>query len=411
MPRTSTQTGTAASRPRSLASATACPSTRATSHWFYRQGLTDPEFFEVAKTANIALSLVLLILLGSIFARHLPPHAAGNLLGIVAFGCFVYKAGYAQSELLFYVLLFVTFLGCWRLFGGAPDGRSAWVALLSGAGAGLAHLTKAAMLPFVAAVIVMLLARVAWTPTCARQAASGTARRARWLAAPAAIFAVAFLAVVAPYISTSHRVFGPYFYNVNSTFYVWYDDWVQASVGTRLHHDSLGWPTMPASELPGPARYWREHSLQQIGARLGGGFADIALTSSRTLGFLPYLLVCSSACLFAATTRRRAFWGLVHGHPWLVAFLVLYAGVYLPAIAFYHPTSGTGTGRFAAAHLAPLFFALMSLLSSHAMRQERWTIAGKEAGLEVVQVVITSMLALDVALRVWPRLMTTYGGF
>ena len=38
--------------------------------------------------------------------------------------------------------------------------------------------------------------------------------------------------MLGPYLSTSKRVFGQYFYNVNSTFYMWYDDWPHASVGT-----------------------------------------------------------------------------------------------------------------------------------------------------------------------------------
>ena len=74
-----------------------------------------PAFFEVAKRANIYLSLALLVVLGVIFFRELPGLAATNLTGILAFGIFVFKAGYAQSELLFYFLMFVTFLGCWHL--------------------------------------------------------------------------------------------------------------------------------------------------------------------------------------------------------------------------------------------------------------------------------------------------------
>ena len=46
---------------------------------FYHSGLSDPEFFDIAKRANIGLSLAVLALLGVLFARQLPAHAAINL--------------------------------------------------------------------------------------------------------------------------------------------------------------------------------------------------------------------------------------------------------------------------------------------------------------------------------------------
>src|SRR5690349_23655457 len=82
---------------------------------FYHRDLSDPDFFAIAKKANIYLSLALLALLALIFFRELPPLEATNLTGILGFGIFIFKAGYAQSELLFYFLMFMTFLGCWHL--------------------------------------------------------------------------------------------------------------------------------------------------------------------------------------------------------------------------------------------------------------------------------------------------------
>ena len=122
---------------------------------FYHRDLSDPEYFEVAKRANIYLSLVLLAGLAVMFFRELPTLPALNLTGIVAFGYFIFKAGYAQSELLFYFLMFVTFLGCWHLLRGVQGWRAIAFAAMTGALAGLAHLTKAAMVPFVAIFLVM----------------------------------------------------------------------------------------------------------------------------------------------------------------------------------------------------------------------------------------------------------------
>ena len=91
---------------------------------FYSPSMSDDEYFVVAKRANIYLSLGLLALLAAILARFLKPVPAANLLLVVAFGYFVFKAGYAQSELLFYFLFFVAFLLMLNTLTGPPRSRS-----------------------------------------------------------------------------------------------------------------------------------------------------------------------------------------------------------------------------------------------------------------------------------------------
>jgi hypothetical protein len=68
----------------------------------------DWEFFDAAKTASVYLSLALLVVRGVVFFRLLPALPAANLLGVIAFGYYVFKAGYTQSELLFYTLHLLT---------------------------------------------------------------------------------------------------------------------------------------------------------------------------------------------------------------------------------------------------------------------------------------------------------------
>jgi hypothetical protein len=380
---------------------------------FYHRDLTDPEFFEVAKRANIYLSLALLVVLALLFRRELPALVAANLTGIVMFGIFVFKAGYAQSELLFYFLFFVTFLGCWHLLRMKSGGRALALAAATGAAAGLAQLTKAAMLPFVA-IFLAAYALSLFSRVRADQAdVSGRPARhdVAWRVATAAAFTVAFFAVLWPYLSTSKRVFGHYFYNVNSTFYVWYDDWAHASVGTYVHGDGIGWPTMPESELPSAARYWREHSLKQIAARMASGFQDMAIKSVQMYEYLPYLLLYLAALLLVLTTRRRLIARFIVSNMPLAVFLLLYAVGYLLAIAFYYPTSGTGTARFLLAHLPPLFFAISYLLSRKTVESAPWRLGGLTLRVRHFHVLVFAILTIDVTIHLWPRLMTTYGGF
>jgi hypothetical protein len=380
---------------------------------FYHRDLSDPDFFEIAKKANIYLSLALLALLAVIFFRELPPLEATNLTGILAFGIFIFKAGYAQSELLFYFLMFVTFLGCWHLLRTSyfTGWRTLVIAAGTGVTAGLAQLTKAAMLPFVGIFLVVYLGSLAGRFMRGEPRKIGAPGDISWRLTAAIVFAVAFFAVLWPYLSTSKRVFGQYFYNVNSTFYVWYDDWAHASLGTYSHGDGVGWPSMPASELPSATRYLREHSFGQIAGRIGSGFEDMGRKSAQMYEYLPYLLLYLAALSIVLITRRAIVARMIRWNLPLVAFLIVYALVYLFAIAFYYPTSGTGTARFLLAHLAPLFFVISYFLSRQPIQQSPWQVAGARITVRQFQLLVLGILTADVAFHLWPRLMSTYGGF
>ena len=110
-------------------------------------------------------------------------------------------------------------------------------------------------------------------------------------------------------------------------------------------------------------------------------------------------------------TRRPILWRMARDHVWLAAFLAVYGVVYLLAVAFYEPISGTGTARFLLAHLLPLFYTANRIAGAPALRESRWTLAGTPVTLAHFQWLVTATIALDVMFGVWPRLMTTYGGF
>lgn len=375
---------------------------------FYSPRLSDQAFFERAQRVNIVLSLALLGVVWFAAARYLPPLAAANLTGVAAFGWFIFKAGYAQSELLYYTVFFLAFLACWRLFHVESGERRFVTAAVAGLLCGLAQMTKASMLPFVALVITV---GTAWSlaPALSLSPKQGDSVSRR--AASLMLVALCFLLVVWPYISTSQRVFGHYFYNVNSTFYAWYDNWPRASVGTALHGDGQHWPDMPAADLPGPARYLHEHTAAQIAARLAGGFADMGVVLRRDFDLLPYLALYGGMFVLLIGTRRQVLAAMARAHLWPVTLLALYAVTYLMATAFYHPISGTGTGRFLLAHALPLFFILSRIIGSARLAGTGWQIAGVRLDASRFQQLVSAVILFNVAVRVWPRLMQTYGGF
>ncbi|MBM3780942.1 MAG: OFA family MFS transporter [Acidobacteria bacterium] len=180
----------------------------------YDPALSPDEFFERAKQLNIRLSLVLLLVIALVAHWRLPTAWASAFTLVVAFGYFIFKAGYAQSELLFYTLLFLAFLAQAHLLRGGMQRRDAVVALLGGVLAALAHLTKAAALPLVGLFAgVFFVTEIGFffadpAPTPDRVMPSRTTRVLR-RGGLLVLFLGAFLLTLYPYIANSHRVFGP----------------------------------------------------------------------------------------------------------------------------------------------------------------------------------------------------------
>ena len=363
---------------------------------------TDWEFFDAAKAANVYLSLGLLAIIGVVLFRQLPVLPALNVLLILAFGVFIFKAAYTQSELLFYTLFFATFCTCWRLLVEAELRRRLALAGAAGVAAALAHLTKAAVLPFVALIVAVMIAR-------ALIAAVRTKAVLREGAVPL-VFVATFLLIVGPYISTSKRLHGQYFYNLNSAVLVWYDNYGHGAAAIQSYGPD-GWPRGPRSQRPGPAKYWKEHTLEQMASRLGRGLWNMVRVSYDGYWFLKFVVAYIIAAIIVVATRPRVALDLIRDQPALALFLMAYAAVYIPAIAFYEPISGTGTARFLLAHVGPLLFALTALLNSRAIRAVPLQIGRFSFTVGHLHLVVAVVLALDIVFVIPARVMTTYGGF
>jgi hypothetical protein len=314
---------------------------------------------------------------------------------------------------LFYTLLFGAFLCFSHLLAGRGR-HPLGVAGLGGILAGLAHLTKASVLPLVALFIVVYVTAAVIDLFVRRgneAARPVPARRSlAWRAGTVAAFLVCFLGTLYPYIANSKRVFGHYFYNVNTTFYVWYDDWPSATLGTYQHGDGVGWPKMRARDLPSMRRYLREHSASHIAARLGDGFRDMVVVTYQRFWIMKFLVLYVAFAVVLGLSQREALRRLAAGHAALLCFLALYAVVYLLAIAFYKPISGT-TGRMLLAHVAPLLFAISWFVTRVPFRDATWTVAGLPLAARHFHVLVFAMVLFDVAFMLWPRLFADFTGY
>jgi hypothetical protein len=378
---------------------------------FYDPAWSDDEFFVHARQQSIVLSMVWLAAISALAFAMLPRLLAANFLLVVAFGYYVFKAGYVQSELLYYTLHFFTFVVMMRLLKTRSPRATLILAVSLGVLAALAHLTKASLLPLLGIFVAVFVGRqIALLIGTRRQATFASVATFATALGCLTLALLLFIAILAPYLSTSKRVHGQYFYNLNTAVLIWYDNWPQASVAIRDYGPD-GWPKGPRRLRPGPLRYWNEHTTGQIASRFAAGFRDMVVRSYHTFWYFKYLVLYSLIAGLLLATSRGSLALLWRRHAAAAVFCSLYAAVYLPAIAFYEPTSGTGTTRFLLAHAAPFLFAVSLLFAEQPFRDRQWRCGDVTVTMRHLQLLVTVIVATDLVFTFWPRLMGTYGGF
>ena len=209
-----------------------------------------------------------------------------------------------------------------------------------------------------------------------------------------------FALVVFPYISASHDRFGRYFYNVNSTFFMWCDDWAEASNLAERYDLQAGFPDAPVEQLPGPARYWRTHTIGQIGSRLSYGLGRLAvMVFGGPFGYGKYAVVVLALSVLLAVRPARS-WGLLRAGYGAVALfsLLLWLG-YLLVYAWYVPVAYGD--RFVASLFLPVMFSALWLAErlgtgTEPIQLGRW----RSGPVQLVNVALIVLLSLETGLTV-----------
>jgi hypothetical protein len=176
---------------------------------------------------------------------------------------------------------------------------------------------------------------------------------------------VAFLVTLYPQISRAKTTFGHYFYNVNTTFYIWYDDKaeIEAGTSTKAHGDSVGWPNLPDDQLPSLQKYLRETSPKEFLDRMAYGskmsFKRHILPGS--YGYSPYIvgypLVALTFIILTYRDKmiRQELWQLFRQQLFTTLYILLYLSCYIVLYSFYMRISGGQ--RFMLALFLPLMFS------------------------------------------------------
>lgn len=323
----------------------------------YEPGMSYDAYFLRGKVLNLILSLLVLVGFLWIFRTTLSRFLSINLLLAIAFSVFMYKASFVQTELLFYGLNFALFLLMWRMLG--QDRPPLPLAIATGVVAGVAHLTKASILPGL--LIFLGIGALKWGLLIVRN--FGKVRRDHQglahLVAPllcVLVVGATFLVTVSPYIVTSKRVFGRYFYNVNSTFYMWYESWEEARDGTKAHGDRVGWPDMPPEDIPSMRKYLTEHTPGQILERFVSGAQRTWESVRNSYGYHLYVFAYGGFLILAALRYRQRAWRRIKAAPFEHFFLVTYFAAYGLLYAWYAWI--TWGNRFILAQFVPLIYVL-----------------------------------------------------
>lgn len=375
----------------------------------YREGMSLWRFFNEGQAINIALSVVFLAGLYLILRKRLPPLMLVNFLLITSFTLFMFKAGYFQTELLFYLLFFCVYL----MFSDLLVKHDPILAILAGGTLALAHLSKASTLPALALFVGLMgakLARDILTPDSSppsREERKNLIRKGLTLA----LAPLVFLVIVYPYLRYSHQVYGHYFYNVNSTFYFWASSSHEAEY-VEAHGDRVGWPDLPDDEIPSMRRYLRQHDLLDIAERLQIGLQR-SFVSHTTMdyGYLKFLGLFTLVALLGAILNARTLWQMLNRQNiWQVLFRAGFLGGYFLSYVWY-ALINSGQ-RFMLSIFLPYLFTLAAFLSLPVFRTQKIRLRGRE--IEWVRVfnygILLLMLADMVVIFVGGRISGVYGG-
>jgi hypothetical protein len=346
----------------------------------YQPGMSDEAFFFRAKVFNVILSILILGGIFWLFTRFISTFLAVNLTLVMAFGVFMYKAGYVQTEILFYGINLLLFTLMWRMLKDPSPTIRAGLGV--GVTAGIAHLTKASILPGL--LLFIGLGALKWGIRTGQAGRTMITRNAlkrfrtscrtlrpQLSALLAFLLAGAtYLMVISPYLITSKRIFGRYFYNVNSTFYIWYESWQEATEGTKAHGDRQGWPDMPDSEIPSLQTYVRDHTLNQILHRFRSGGLVTWERVRDSYGYHIYLYVYGGLLLLSLIVNPTGVWNPVRRDIYPYLFIAAYFAAYGLLYAWYAWIASGN--RFVLLLFAPLLFVIGRgidrLLPSHTIR-------------------------------------------
>ena len=321
---------------------------------FVRPGMTDAEVFAQGKLVNILLSELLLILYFLIFLRFLGFYQAFLLVLIAAFSLYIFKSPYIQAEITYYFLFFLSFVLMTLMLI-----KPGWLlAMATGFVAGLAYLTKGSLLPALALfAAIFILKEIISFIQKGRLNDRPNARLTLERFINCVLVLIVFGVVIYPYASQMKKRFGSYFYNVNTSIYIWYDEMQQAYENEPVYHFIEGPPVgLAPDQIPSLRNYLRGHTWSQIYERIVSGLKSEINVFTWQFSVTNYQLDYLWIFLLVMLLDIRNVWRNVRKYPFVIAFVGLFFLIFLAAFAWYTPIASGR--RFAYTLYIPYLFSI-----------------------------------------------------
>jgi len=349
---------------------------------FYTPEMSDEVFFEQGKQRNIILSLIFLIILFFVFRNYLSLKRTVIITMVVATSAFIFRSPYFTSEVLYYFLSFLSVLFMGKMLIKPSFGLS----IISGIFLAFTHLTKASILPAIIAFVFVFLLNFlvvfiknkkrhfSWQPLL-----------------QLSLLLITFLVILFPYLNKSKEKYGKYFYNVNTTFYMWHDDFIEAKQDENILKYIQDRHSVSSEELPSFKKYLNEHSWIEIQTRVVDGFKAQLFYLNRPGTKLNYLLLYASILALMLLTLKKEIINKIMCEHWKISiFFLLNWGGYFFLNAWYSPISAGG-GRFVYALFVPTIFFFF--LATDRIARDN-TIINPER-LNIIENIIFSLVVLD----------------
>jgi hypothetical protein len=378
--------------------------------FFHKDDMPDKEFFEIGKKVNTVISILVLIIFFYILRIYSSPFDALTAVLVTAFTVFAYKAPYFQAEILFYGIMMTLF----ALISSLLSKPRVSIACLTGLVGGIAHLTKASVIPalFLCLVSLAIMVLISLYKKLFLKEESPAPFWNNIKSPVLCIFIIitVFLITVFPYIRNSKEHFGHYFYNVNTTFYIWYDSWDEAKKGTLAFGDHTGWPDLPEEKIPGLKKYLREHNISQIFNRLISGMHKVNRKIFHSYGYSSivaiYLYVLSSVFLFNWKKFIRRI-NLFMEIPKLFFFFSFFISYYIMYVWYTPIASGS---RLILSLFMPFIFILVRSLDYAKHNDLSLNVKSYKIKTSMLSPLVLIALTLYMLLNFPINIFTIYGG-
>jgi hypothetical protein len=373
---------------------------------FHDSGLSAEDSFTRGKYVNLGLSIIALGCVYLIIRKRMKWHFTLVFMLVAAFTVFMFKAPYYQAELLFYFLTFISFSISIQLFLQP----SLLLAMVAGVIYGLAYLTKASVPPgLVLFLILMGIKGVSSTIQRYKSANFFRILNANRRIIFSPIFVASFfLLTVSAQIRSNNANFGSHFFNVNSSYYMWFDTWEEAKSWTSYQDGKVSWPEEDQEDLPGVTRYLREHDLGQILMRFLIGTMTVLNNMYHSYGYLKYLGLYTLLLGLVAITLRDQTKRIMKRFPFMITYLALYFSAYFVLYAWYTPIAAGN--RFTLALFLPYLYTVFLGLQSFRIPRSQTVLFRRYALTEIINMIVMIVLVVDIAIILTSRIDTVYGG-